>query len=179
MFFPLSLPWTHQPNTLLPSSFDDLREQKPRDDGVISDGQLTSQLASKARSLINASLRGPGVEPQARHPATTARGGPARGARHEGARRSLAIAVRSGDASGPSGQPPCPSCCPAGRPGGCSVVRALPPVSAPQGVHFDPTFLGSSPVLLPSPIAVSVIPFLLLAHSPGALYFPKSCLFER
>ena len=50
------------------------------------------------------------------------------------------------------------------------LVRVLPPVWN----QFDHTFLWSSLVLLPS----SVILFLLLAHSP-ALYFPKSCLFER
>ena len=43
-----------------------------------------------------------------------------------------------------------------------------------QGFQFDPTFLWSSLVLLPSPIAFSVIIFLLLAH-----YFRKSCIFER
>ena len=68
-------------------------------------------------------------------------------------------------------QPP-----PGGR--GILVRVQAPPCQEFQGFQFDPTFLWSSLVLLPIPIAFSVILFLLLAYSP-ALYFPKSCLFER
>ena len=57
------------------------------------------------------------------------------------------------------------------------LVRVLSCLES-QGFQFDPIGLWSSLVLLPSPIAFSVIIVLLLAHSP-VLYFPKSCLFER
>ena len=51
------------------------------------------------------------------------------------------------------------------RPGDSSPRS--PPWLESQGFQFDPTFLGSSLVFLPSPIVFSVILFLILAHSPA------------
>ena len=51
-------------------------------------------------------------------------------------------------------------------------------VIIPMGVEVFVRCIHKTSFFLPSPIAFSVILVLLLAHSP-ALYFPKSCLFER
>ena len=66
----------------------------------------------------------------------------------------------------------------ASTPGGRGIlVLVLPPVWNLRAFSLIPLLLPSL-VVLPSPIAFSAILFLLLTHSP-ALYFPKSCLFER